>query len=580
MSKSSKKNIRKSIRRQSLVQLILLLLIVVVVNFIASQLFFRVDLTAEKRYSVNSVTKEVLKNIDDVVYVKVYLEAKDMPVGFKRLQRRVKELLDDFRVYSKHIEYEFIDPFEDPDYEAQRDIYFQLLNKGLIPQEVQIREGGEIKNQMLFTGAIIRYKEMEYPVNFFVDQMASGSQQSFSQTYSELESNFVRALWVLSSPKKQKIAFLEGHGELDANETTDIMTSLSKYYEIDRLRINGVLNSLDSYSAIIIAKPDSVFRERDKFIIDQYIMNGGKVLWLVEWMKISMDSLTSKPFEMALINDINLDDQLFRYGVRINPDLVQDLKCLNIPVVVNMVGSEPQFKPMPWYFFPVIVPDTLKNHPLNRNVSRIRTNFVSSIDIVGDDVNVRKTILLRTSEWSKSLMTPVEVSLDILNEPPEMQSFNSPHKSVAVLLEGEFDSNFDMRIPAEIALDENISFKPKSKATKMIIISDGDFIRNEVKKLGDKTQTFVLGEDKYYPEQFCPGNKEFIINCVNYLCEDESLIEMRMHEIKIRKLNNQLVQRKGVMWVWINTLVPIGIIVLLGIALVLLRKMKYGRKRE
>lgn len=580
MKKSGKNNLRKANRKHSLIQLFLIILIIAALNFIATEWFFRLDLTAEKRYSLHQNSKEVLNGIDDVLYVKVYLDGKNMPVGFKRLQRRVKELLDDFRVYSPHIEYDFIDPFDDPDFEVQRDVYYQLIGKGLIPTNVQMGGGSDYKEQVLFPGAVIRYRETDYPINFFVDDINNQGQQSFDRTYSELESNFIRAIWMLTRHQKQKIAFIEGHDELDEHQTTDIMVALAEYYEVHRLKIAGVLNALDDYSAVIVAKPQSRINEKDKFVLDQYIMNGGRVLWLIEWMSVSMDSLTHKPFEMALINDINLDDQLFRYGVRINPDLVQDLKCLNIPVVVNMIGGEPQFKPMPWYFFPLIVPDTLQNHPINRNVSRIRTHFVSSIDTVGDDLNIKKTALLRTSQYSKSLMAPVEVSLDILNQPPELASFNRPHRTIAVLLEGVFESNFDMRIPPEIAMDQDINFKPKSEPTKMIVISDGDMIRNEVRKLGDKMQTYVLGEDKYYQEQYCPGNKEFILNCINYLCEDESLIQMRMREIKLRELNHTKVRAEGVKWVWINTIVPVSIILLIGIGLVMFRRYKFGRIKK
>jgi len=579
MTKSKKKNLRQANRKHTIIQLILIVFIIGIANFISSEWFFRLDLTAEKRYSLHDNSKDVLKNVDDVLYIKVYLDGKNMPVGFKRLQRRVKELLDDFRTYTPHIEYDFIDPFIDPDFEVQRDVYYQLIGKGLIPTNVQMGGGSDYKEQVLFPGALISYKETDYPVNFFVDDINLKGQQSFDRTYSELESNFVRAIWMLTRHQKQKIAFIEGHDELDEHQTTDIMVALSEYYEIHRLKIDGVLNSLNNYRAVVVAKPQARISEKDKYILDQYIMNGGRVLWLIEWMQISMDSLTHKPYEMALINDINLDDQLFRYGVRINPDLVQDLKCLNIPVVVNMIGGEPQFKPMPWYFFPLIVPDTLQSHPINRNVSRIRTHFVSSIDTVGENVNIQKTVLLRTSKYSKSLMAPVEVSLDVLNEAPELASFNQPHRSVAVLLEGVFDSNFDMRIPPEIEMNPDIDFKRKSEPTKMIVISDGDLLRNEVRKLGDKIQTYVLGEDKYYQEQYCPGNKEFILNCINYLCEDESLIQMRMREIKLRELNHTKVKTEGVKWVWINTIVPISIMLIIGIGLLLFRKFKYGRQK-
>lgn len=568
---------RKMLKKHSIVGLIYLVLIIIVVNFISSHLFVRIDLTAEKRYSLSEVSKKILRNLDDVVYIKVYLDGDDLSLGFKRLKRSVREMLDDFRVYSSNIHYEFIDPFSGTDDASKRDIYIQLIKKGLIPQRLQLMGNNEYKEQIIFPGAIITYKETEYPVNFFIDNLTVGDQQQFNRTVSELERNFINSIWMLTHSSRQKIAFIEGHGELDEFETHDIMMELSRFYQIDRLRMNGVLGALDGYSAIVIAKPDSVFRERDKFIIDQYIMRGGKVLWLIEWMAASMDSLATKPSFMALINDINLDDQLFRYGVRINPDLIQDLKCLSIPIVVNSVAGQPQFQPVPWYFFPMIVPDTMSNHSLTRNVSRIRTQFVSSIDTVGDDPLVEKTILLRSSKLSKSLMAPVEVSLDLIKEQPEIASFNRQNLPIAVLLEGRFESNFNMRIPPEIQHSDDIDFIERSEPTRMIIISDGDMIRNEVKTLGEQKQAYYLGEDKYYPDQYCPGNREFLMNCINYLCEDEDIIALRMREIKLRELDRTQVQQSGQFWVWFNTLVPLVLIVLTGGMILLWRKMKYGK---
>jgi len=570
---------RRTLKRQGLIQLTLVLVIVALINFIGNLWFYRLDLTAEKRYSLSEVSKKVLHNLDDVVYIKVYLDGENLPLGFKRLKRSVQEKLDDFRVYSDNIEYEFIDPFKDADETKKRDIFIQLIKKGLMPETLQIMGDAEYTEQVVFPGAIIVYNGQEYPVNFFIDDLSVGDQQQFDKTVSELERSFIHGIWLLSRPAKQKIAFIEGHGELDEYQTYDIMMELSQYYQIDRVSINGILNSLNGYRAIVIAKPDSVFREKDKFIIDQYIMNGGKVLWLVEWMSADMDSLASRPEDMALIRDINLDDQLFRYGVRINPDLIQDLKCLSIPIMMNSSGGQPQFAPVPWYFFPVIIPDSLTNHPLTRNVSRIRTEFISSIDTVGDNTQVKKTILLRTSQYSKSKMAPVQISLDLIKDRPDPATFNNPRIPIAVLMEGCFESNFNNRIPPEIQNSNEINFAPISKPTKMIVISDGDMIRNEVKTLGNKKQPYYLGEDKYYQEQYCPGNREFLVNCINYLCEDEEMIALRMRNIKMRELDRTKVKQDGVFWVWFNTAVPIAIIILTGIFTVVIRKYKYGRNK-
>ena len=394
----------------------------------------------------------------------------------------------------------------------------------------------------------------------------------------ELEREFVHAIWMLSSRQIHKVAFLEGHDELDENRTYDIMSSLSKYYRIERVDMNGSLTALDEYGCVVIAKPQKRFNERDKYIIDQYIMNGGKVIWLVEWMNFDMDSLNSHPTSMALMNDINLSDQLFNYGVRINPDLIQDLRCLQIPVCVNTVEGKPQFEPKPWYYFPLIVPDTLLDHQLVKNLDVMRTNFVSSIDTVGEDPNVKKTILLRTSPYSKALSHPVEISLDILREKPEMLTFNKPNIPVAVLLDGEFKSNFANRLPPELADNKDFKFKEKSKKTQMIVISDGDFIRNEIKRMGDKVQPYPLGYDKYYDAQYTPGNTQFIINCVNYLCADEGLISLRMRELKSRTLNATKVRAEKIMWICINSIAPVLIVLLIGFAMIVMRKIKYSKK--
>ncbi len=574
--KEQKKKTRLILKKQNIIQAVLILLLIVVFNWLSSMLFFRFDLTKEKRFTITPISKNILKTLDDKVYIEVYLESDDLPVELIRYRKVVKEFLDNFKDYSDKIDVVFKNPFKENNPKHNEDVYWQLYNKGLNPTYISQSKEGGTSEKMIFVGAIVKYGEKEFPVNLINNNINSGKDfNGFSET--ELERDFIHAIWILSKKQLQRVAFIEDHDELDDYQSYDIMVSLSKYYQIDRVKMNETLNSLDEYSVVIIAKPQKRFSERDKFIIDQYIMNGGKVIWLVEWMNISMDSLSNKPFQMAMINDINLDDQLFRYGVRINPDLIQDLRCLNIPVYVNTVDGQPQFEPKPWYYFPVIVPDTLLKHQLLRNLEPMRTNFVSSIDTVGMDSNIKKTILLRTSQYSKSLIHPVEVSLEIIREEPEMQTFNTPNMPIAVLLEGEFTSNFVNRLAPEFSQNKDFKFLEKSKPTKMIVISDGDFIRNEVKNLGDKKQPYPLGYDKYYSQQFTPGNTQFITNCVNYLCADEDLISLRMREIKVRTLNKTKLKQKNIMWVYINSIIPVLIIIIIGMLLVLSRKFKYNK---
>lgn len=576
MEKKIKKT-RRILRKQNIIQALLILLLIVVFNVLSSMVFFRLDLTKEKRFTITPISKSILKNLEDIVYIEVYLESDDLPVELVRYRKVVKEFLDNFSSYSNKVEVVFKNPFQEDDPNYNQEMYWQLYNKGLNPTYISQSNDGGKSEKMVFAAALVKYGGKEYPVNLINNNLTAGSDfKGLSET--ELERDFIHAIWMLTGRELQKVAFLEGHKELSEYETYDIMTSLSKYYQIDRVNMNQALNALDEYAVVVIAKPQAYFTEKDKFIIDQYIMQGGKVIWLVEWMHFSMDSLSSKPFEMAMINDINLDDQLFKYGVRINPDLIQDLRCLNIPVYVNTIDGQPQFEPKPWYFFPVIIPDTLLDHQLLRNLEPMRTHFVSSIDTVGQDPKIKKTILLRTSQYAKSLVHPVEVNLEIIRDEPEMPTFNKPFMPIAVLLEGEFTSNYVNRLSPELDGNQEFVFIPQSVPTKMIVISDGDFIRNEVKVMGDNKQPYPLGYDKYFTEQFTPGNTQFILNCVNYLCADEDLISLRMREIKVRTLNTNKLKQKMLMWVYVNSFIPVLIILVIGLLVVIFRRFKYDRK--
>ena len=598
-NKKSFSQMRRQNHIQNIIQAVLIVFLIIVLNILSYFAFFRVDLTKEKRFSISEFSKEVLDSLDDEVYIEIYLKDKDLPSDLVRYQHDVDEFLNSLCQYSSNIHYEFKNPFtehsgdgqnfvqkwfgflsdeEEVDPLEKKKIFGQLYGKGLNPTYIVQEEGMGGSEKIIFAGALVKYKEKDFPVNLLTNNVAANTPYTMLSS-TELERDFVHALWMLSSRKVHKIAFLEGHDELDVDRTRDIMTSLSKYYRIERVNMNGSLTALDEYGCVVVAKPQKRFNERDKYIIDQYIMNGGKVIWFVEWMNFDMDSLNNNPTAMALMNDINLSDQLFNYGVRVNPDLIQDLRCLQIPVCVNTVEGKPQFEPKPWYYFPLIVPDTLLEHQLVKNLDLMRTCFVSSIDTVGEDPNVKKTILLRTSPYAKALSHPVEISLDILREKPEMLTFNKPNMPIAVLLEGNFKSNFANRLPPELADNKDFRFKDRSKKTQMIVVSDGDFIRNETKRMGNKVQAYPLGYDKYYDAQYTPGNTQFIVNCVNFLCADEGLISLRMREQKSRILDNHEVKQTKVMWICINLIVPILIVLLLGFPVIIIRKALYKKEK-
>jgi len=354
-TKKSFSQMRRQNRNQNIFQAVLIIVLIIVLNILSSMLFFRADLTKEKRFSISEFSKQVLDSIDDEVYIEIFLKDNDLPSELVRYQRTVDDFMKNLCRYSNKIRYEFKNPFTERGSEEQgfvqkwfgflsdesdvdpvekKKIFAQLYNKGLNPTYIVQEEGMGGSEKIIFAGALVKYKEKDFPVNLLTNSVSGNSPYTMLSS-TELEREFVHALWMLSSRKIHKVAFLEGHDELDENRTYDIMTSLSKYYRIERVNMNGSLTALDEYGCVIIAKPQARFNERDKYIIDQYIMNGGKVIWCVEWMNFDMDSLNSNPTAMALMNDINLSDQLFNYGVRINPDLIQDLRCLQIPVCVE-----------------------------------------------------------------------------------------------------------------------------------------------------------------------------------------------------------------------------------------------------
>ncbi|NMD01035.1 MAG: gliding motility-associated ABC transporter substrate-binding protein GldG, partial [Bacteroidales bacterium] len=407
---------RKSYKRQVYRDLLILITSIVLINYIASFFFTRIDLTAEKRYTLTNTTKTILTNIKDVVYVKVYLEG-DMPYGFKRLNKSIKETLDEFRSYAgDNIQYEFINPSENPDKKTQKELFKQLYNKGLTPTNVQEKDDeGKISEKVLFPGALISYGGREIAVDFLHNSMNLSPEENLNASVEDVEFSMMNAIRKLKNDFGQRIAFIEGHGESTPEEVEDFTRSLTEYFEVERVRLDSQIYSLSSrtldsnkkvtvvnkYDLAIIANPDSMFSEFDKYIIDQFIMYGGKVIWLIDAVDANMDSLAYASTVMATIKNLNLNDQLFKYGARVNPNLVQDMQCAIIPVNTAISGTQPQFTPSPWVYFPLLMPNT--KHPIGKNVNLVKGQFVSSVDPVGDDSTITKTVLLTTSQNSRAI---------------------------------------------------------------------------------------------------------------------------------------------------------------------------------
>jgi ABC-2 type transport system permease protein len=564
---------RIDLKIRNLVQFFFTILILGLVTYIASILYFRIDLTSEKRYTLTKATRDILRNLDNEIFIQVYLEG-EMPIGFKKMRRAAKELLDEFRLYSgKRVNYEFINPAKSTDQNVRNEVFGELHNKGLNPTNVQSRddEGGR-SQKVIFPGAIVNYNGMEMVVNLLKNNPALASSQNLNNSIEGLEYEFIHAIKNISTDTIYKIAFIEGHGELNEYQVGDITMELSRYYNIDRGVIGGKPGILNDYAAIIVAKPMKTFSEEDKFVIDQYIMNGGGVLWLIDAIRIDLDSLEQTGETVGLIEQLNLDDQLFKYGVRINPNLIQDIQCAMITIKTALVGQQPQYLPAPWLYFPLLIPSD--DNPVSKNINLVRSEFANVLDTVGGGGKLAKTILLQSTKDTRVVNAPILIRLEDIRDPPPEREFNKSFQPVAVLLEGEFESVFKNRIIRQFFKDQEVEFRDYSVPNRMIIISDGDIIRNEVSIRADRIIPLPLGQDRLTQQTF--GNKDFILNAIHYLVEETGLVEIRSRELTLRLLDSKKIKNERLKWQLINTVLPVLILVLFGLLNWYLRKKRFA----
>lgn len=561
---------KKNIFKNNKWNLVIVILGLIAINIIASFLYFRIDLTSEKRYSLSPATKNILKNLDDYVYFQVFLDGNLSP-SYKRLQKTIIETLDEFKAYNKRlIKYDLIDPAKGKDEATLRNYLKELEYRGLVPSiDYEISETGTSEN-VVWPCAIVTYKGRELPINFIYSNIPGSKELLINDAIENTEYKLIDGIHRITLKEKSKIAFIKGHGELDALEINDLALALQDYYIVNQITINHQLKALDEFKAIIIAAPDSTFDEMDKFIIDQYIMKGGRVLWLIDGALADMDSLQSKPDILAIPNDINLDDMLFNYGARVNKDLVMDYHSAQIPVKTGQVGNQPQFSLFNWYFFPTVA--NIKGHPIVRNINDIKFEFASSIDTIAKP-GIRKTILLSSSNYSRLLNTPSIISLNFLRIKADRTFFNRSNIPMAVLLEGSFTSLYKDRILDTIAKDPDIRFTEISKPNKMIIVGDGDVAKNQVAFRQGKYVPYPLGYDRYTGIMY--GNREFLLNCVNYLLDEADIISIRNRDINIRLLDKRKVEINLAVIRTINIVLPILLVCVAGVIIYFFRKRTY-----
>ncbi len=561
---------KKNVFKNNKWNLAIVILGLIAINIIASFLYFRIDLTSEKRYSLSPATKNVLKNLDDYVYFQVFLDGNLSP-SYKRLQKTIIETLDEFKAYNKRlIKYDLIDPAKGKDEATLRDYLKELEYRGLVPSiDYEMSETGNSEN-VVWPCAIVTYKGREIPINFIYSNIPGSKEELINDAIENTEYKLIDGIYRITLQEKSKIAFIKGHGELNVLEINDLALALQDYYIVSQIPINHQLKALDEYKAIIIAAPDSTFDEMDKFIIDQYIMKGGRVLWLIDGALADMDSLQSKSDILAIPNDINLDDMLFNYGARVNKDLVMDYHSAQIPVKTGQVGNQPQFSLFNWYFFPTVA--NIKGHPIVRNINDIKFEFASSIDTIAKP-GIRKTILLSSGNYSRLLNTPSIISLNFLRIKADRSFFNRSNIPMAVLLEGSFTSLYKDRIPDTISKDPDIRFTETSKPNRMIIIGDGNVAKNQVVFRQGKYIPYPLGYDRYTGIMY--GNREFLLNCVNYLLDEADIISIRNRDINIRLLDKRKVEINLAIIRTINIVVPILLVCLAGVIIYFFRKRSY-----
>jgi ABC-2 type transport system permease protein len=548
----------------------LVFLIVVLVLVFTKTLFFRVDLTAEERYSLSEASRDLVANISEPLVVKLYLDG-DLDANMLRLRRATEDMVRELNIYSsEQITIESHNPNSETTDEARYAEYARLEERGLLGMSVTVRErGGKMSEQVIFPWAEVCSSRDTMAICLMQPSSRKSGEAVVNSAIADLEYQFVDAIRILNRKEIRKVAFIEGHGELTEEYTYDASDALSRYFQVDRGVIGTDASILDGYDAIIVAKPMEKYSETDKFIIDQYIMRGGRVLWLLDGAQMSSDMLSKGGATPLIALDVNLQDMLFRYGVRLTPTIVEDMQCAYMPVNIARPGEEPRFEPIPWFYMPLLQGSPY--HPITKTLQAVKADFASGIEIVGDTVGVRKEVLLISSNASHVHAAPTEIDvMGAINVEPK-DYFTTQYVPIAVAMEGTFESIYKHRMaPTGIQVGKVID---KSEPTRMVVVADGDIIRNDVEQHQEGLMLVPLGYDRVTRQTH--GNKNFIVNTMLYLTDDEGVMQLRNRRVDLRLLNRAVVESQRNTWLWINTLLPIVLLAIFGGIFLWNRKRKY-----
>ena len=557
-------------RKKDLIYLISFLAVILAVNFLSSYVFTRFDFTSEKRYTLSPITRNILNNLEEKVQVTVYLEGDNFPAGFRRLRSSTFDVLSDFEAYSNgKLDFDFVNPMAGTE-QAQRESYQKLMEKGIEPTNLNVTTESGNTQKIIFPAALITYKGIQIPVKLLQTQSGVDPQEVLNNSIQNLEYAFASTIKRATTGGRQRIGFTEGHGELTDLQLSDAMNSLADWSDVGRVNLATItFEGLDKLKLLVIAKPETEFTEAEKYKIDYFVMKGGRILWAIDQVSADLDSLRGAGEQLAFPKKLNLDDMLFRYGVRVNYDLIADLNSARIPLNVGAVAGQPQIQLLPWIFYPIFIP--VSSHPLVKNLDGIRSEFASTIDIINVK-DVTGEIILSSSPYNQKIDVPTMLSLQMVEQEQDPKSFQSSVKTAGVLLEGEFPSVFRNRpVPDEVA--GSYTLPEKSKPGKMIVIGDGDIFKNQIN--ASDGSHYPLGFDRYTQEQF--ANKSFLLNAADYLMDDSGIIGLRNKEIKLRLLDKTKIRMEKTFWQAINLGLPLIMLIACGIFQHYFRIRKYAR---
>ncbi len=554
--------------------------VVLAVNVASQWGHFRWDLTAEKRYSLGKSTLALLEQVEEPLLFTVYLEG-DLPTGFQRLKRETLQMLNEFRAENRLVQFRLVDPSESEDERDRAEVYQQLRTKGLGAVQVEIKEKNGVRNVELFPGAVASYGDKETVVLLLTEQFAVAPEAQINASVQNLEYALANSLRQLVLQDRPRVALLEGHGELPRPKSASLEYELSKNYTVERFNLREfVVDSttqqlslvqqqlrLNTFQLVVINKPTQPFSDLDKWLLDQYVMSGGKVIWAVDAVHAEIDSLSRAPEFLAYPqwDALRLSDQLFGYGVRVNTSLVQDLVA---------GGVNDRRAVHRWVYFPLLMAQT--KHPISKDLNAVRVEFGTSLDTVAVP-GVKKTVLLQSSPYAKRQATPSVVSLRTLYEEPAEATFQDRLLPMAVLLEGKFPSVFKNRIAPKNEAGKLIPLLSESKPTQMVVVADGDLAKNQLNVVNPNLARGIplpMGYDQYTDMQY--GNANFVLNTVDYLLDSQGLIGVRSREVKLRLLDAQRVTREGSFWKTLNTVLPLALVALGGFLFRLNRKRRYS----